>query len=317
MKTRFTQMFDLHHPIMLAPMGGVSGGALAAAVSNAGGLGMVGGGYADPDWLEAELGKVAEQTERPWGVGLITWRATRKAIDLVLSFNPHAVFFSFGDAAPCIDQVKRNNCPVICQVQDVKSARQAKAMGADLIVAQGSEAGGHGAARATLALVPAVVDAVAPVPVLAAGGVGDGRGLAAVLALGACGAVVGTRYCATDEALMHPGAVQRLMEASGDETQRTRVFDVVRGYEWPAPYTGRALRNRFVDQWDGHETSLKNDPEAARHYAEAQRRGDFDEALVWAGEDVDLIADQEAAAPLTERISHEADARLRALSQGL
>lgn len=317
MRNRFTRMFDLQHPVMLAPMGGVSGGDLAAAVSNAGGLGMVGGGYGDPKWMEAELDKVAGQTGRPWGVGLITWRATRRVVDLALSYEPHVVFFSFGDAAGHAERVKKQGCTLVCQVQNVQGAREARTMGADLIVAQGTEAGGHGAARATLPLVPAVIDAVDPVPVLAAGGIADGRGLAAALALGACGAVVGTRYCATPEALMHPDAVQRLVEAGGDQTRRTRVFDVVRGYDWPAPYTGRALKNGFVEQWEGREQALRNDTEAAHQYAESQQRGDFDQALVWAGENVDLITSLEGAGPLTRRISEEADACLRGLAQGL
>jgi len=114
-------------------------------------------------------------------------------------------------------------------VQGLGGAREAKAMGADFIVAQGAEAGGHGAVRSTLPLVPAVVDAVDPIPVLAAGGIGDGRGLAVALALGACGAVIGTH-----EALIHSLVAQRLVEADDDHTQRSRVFDIARGYDWPA-----------------------------------------------------------------------------------
>ncbi|MGH8745075.1 MAG: nitronate monooxygenase, partial [Burkholderiales bacterium] len=174
MKTPFSQRFGLTHPIMLAPMGSVSGGALAAAVSNAGGLGMVGGGYGDLPSMRRELETAAAAAKGPWGVGLITWRATREAVELALSFAPRAFFFSFGDAAPYADAVKAKGCALVCQVQDLRGAREAKAMGADFIVAQGAEAGGHGAARATLPLVPAVIDAVDPLPVLAAGGIADG-----------------------------------------------------------------------------------------------------------------------------------------------
>ncbi len=311
MKTRLSERFALSYPIMLAPMGGVSGGALAAAVSNAGGLGMVGGGYGDLNWLKRELERVAAATHSPWGVGLITWKATREAVELALSYKPRAFFFSFGDASPYVDAVKARGCALVCQIQDLRGAREARAMGADFIVAQGAEAGGHGAARATLPLVPAVVDAVEPVPVLAAGGIGDGRGLAAALALGACGAVIGTRYCATPEALMHSQAVRRLVEGDGDHTQRTRVFDVARGYDWPQHYTGRALRNRFIERWHGHEAALAADAAALDGYRSAQQRGDFDDALVWGGEVVDLIGAVEPAGALTVRIGREAEERLR------
>lgn len=314
MKTRFTEHFSLTHPIMLAPMGGVSGAALAAAVSEAGGLGMIGGGYGDLQWLRRELEAVAAATRAPWGVGLITWSATREAVDLALSFAPRAFFFSFGDAAPYADAIKAHGCALVCQVQDLRGAREAKALGADFIVAQGGEAGGHGATRATLPLVPAVVDAVDPVPVLAAGGIGDGRGLAAALALGACGAVIGTRYCATPEALMDPQAVRRLVEGEGDRTQRTRVFDIARGYDWPERYTGRALRNRFLERWHGREAELAADNAAREAYREARLRGDFDQALVWGGEVVDLIRAAEPAAALTERIGREAQEQLRRLA---
>ncbi len=313
MKTSLTERFALSYPIMLAPMGGVSGGALAAAVSNAGGLGMVGGGYGDLQWMKRELELAVAGTRRPWGVGLITWKATREAIALALSYKPHVFFFSFGDASPYADAVKAQGCALVCQVQDLHGAREAQALGADFIVAQGAEAGGHGAVRATLPLVPAVVDAVAPLPVLAAGGIGDGRGLAAALALGACGAVIGTRYCATREALLHPLAAQLLIEADGDHTQRTAVFDIARGYDWPRPYTGRALRNRFVERWHGREQALATDASALEGYRAAQQRGDFDEALVWGGEVVDLISSVEPAATLTERIGLDAAERLRRL----
>ena len=238
-------------------MGGVSGGALAAAVSEAGGLGLVGGGYGDPGWLERELDTVAGATGKPWGAGVITWAASEDAVRLILSYRPAAVFLSFGDPAPFGALVRQAGVRLICQVQDVAGARQAAAAGADVIVAQGTEAGGHGSRRATLPLVPAVADAVAPVPVLAAGGITDGRGVAAALMLGAQGAVVGTRFCATPEALYPDWAKKQLVDGGGDETSRTQVFDIARGLDWPDPYTGRALRNAFTDAWDGREEELR------------------------------------------------------------
>jgi len=311
--TALTKLFDLQHPIILGPMGNVSGGRLAAAVSNAGGLGLVGGGYGDPAWLRTELSCVRESTLRPWGAGLITWSATAGVLDLLLSYRPHAVMLSFGDPRPYAKVIKSAGCRLICQVQGLEEARLAKEAGADLIVAEGTEAGGHGGGRATLPLVPAVVDAVAPTPVVAAGGIADGRGLAAALMLGAEGALIGTRFYASAEALGHDRAKQRIVAARGEETARTRVFDLVRGYAWPANYTGRAICNGFMERWYGREDRLANVIETERAgYRAAALDGDFDTAVVWAGEAVDLIKSVESASALVERISAEAEAQLLA-----
>ncbi|HZD65787.1 MAG TPA: nitronate monooxygenase, partial [Acidimicrobiales bacterium] len=174
--------------------------------------------------------------------------------------------------------------------------------GADAIVAQGTEGGGHGGRRSTLPLVPAVVDAVAPTPVLAAGGITDGRGLAAALALGAHGAVLGTRFAATPEALGPAWTKARLVAASGDRTTRTRVFDAARGIAWPPAYTGRALANAFIDTWTGREEELAGDATARDAFAAAQREGDADQGLVWAGEGIDLLEDVAPAEELVARI---------------
>jgi nitronate monooxygenase len=313
-RTVLSQMFGLTYPLVLAPMGAVSGGELAAAVSNAGGLGLVGGGYGDPQWLARELEVVAAKSRGKWGAGLITWHASHEAVELVLSYRPHAFFLSFGDALPFIPAIKRAGCVLIMQVQEVGAAREAKAQGADIVVAQGTEAGGHGAARATFPLVPAVVDAVHPTPVLAAGGIADGRGLAAALALGAAGAVLGTCFCVADEALTHPQAKQRIVASEGGQTARTHVFDTARGYAWPSPYSGRALRNRFLAQWHDRDEALAANAEELARYRAAAQAGDFETALVFAGEVVDLIHRVEPAAAIVERIGSGAERWLRSTS---
>lgn len=317
-RTALTERFGLEYPIVLAPMGSVSGGRLAAAVSNAGGLGLVGGGYGDRDWMRKELSVARAEATRPWGVGLITWNTTTETVELALSYEPHAFMLSFGDPRPYAPAVKAAGCALICQVQDVEDAHAARAAGADVIVAQGTEAGGHGARRATLPLVPAVIDAVAPTPVLAAGGIVDGRGLAAALMLGAQGVLMGTRFYAATESLGHQWAKERLVAARGSDTRRTRVFDVVRQYRWPVPYTGRALRNAFLERWDGREEDLTAalDTEILAFRA-AVREGDFDTAMVWAGEAVDLISDVAPAAELVRRIDAEAEECLRRGSEFL
>lgn len=311
-KTRLTEMFGLQYPIVLAPMGSVSGGHLAAAVSNAGGLGLVGGGYGDAAWLRLELERVTKETRQPWGVGFITWSADRSLVELALRYRPHALMLSFGDPRPYASLIRSAGCKLICQVQDLEGARIAHETGAHIIVAQGSEAGGHGESRATLPLVPAVVDAVAPTPVLAAGGIADGRGLAAALMLGADGALIGTRFYASAEALGSDLAKQRIVAAHGDDTARTRVFDIVRKLDWPEANTGRALRNRFLERWNGRERELAAALEAEYpEYRDAARQADFNTAAVWAGEAVDLIKDVARAATLVARIGAEACVQLR------
>ena len=309
--TSLTKAFALAHPIVLGPMGGVSGGRLAAAVSNAGALGLVGGGYGDRAWLARELALVTANTSRAWGVGFITWSIGPGILEFALEHRPRAVMLSFGDPRPHARAIKAAGCVLICQVQGRDEAERAMEAGADFIVAQGTEGGGHGGRRATLPLVPAIADLVAPIPVIAAGGIVDGRGVAAALMLGAHGALMGTRFCASDEALGRDAAKRRLVEARGDETARTRVFDIVRGYAWPVPYTGRALRNAFMTRFDGREDNLVATLEReGAAYRDAVERDDFETALVWAGEGVDLITSVEPAGELVAKIGADAKARL-------
>ena len=312
-KAALTEAFGLKYPIVLAPMGSVAGGRLAAEVSNNGGLGLVGGGYGDPDWLREELSLARDEARRPWGVGLITWCATQEIVDLALSYEPNAFMLSFGDSGPYASVIKETGCKLICQVQDVEGALAAEAAGADFIVAQGTEAGGHGAEHAsTLPLVPAVVDAVDATPVLAAGGIADGRGLAAALMLGAQGVLMGTRFYASIEALGHEQAKEQIVAARGSETKRTRVFDVARGLEWPEEYTGRALRNDFLERWDGWEKELATAPDGEDEaFRKAEQEGNTDISMVWCGEAVDLISDVPAAAELVRRVGAEAEACLQ------
>jgi nitronate monooxygenase len=287
--TPAARLLGIRHPIVLAPMGNTAGAALATAVTQAGGLGLVGCGYADRGWVERELA-LADLSQV--GVGFITWslRGREAVFEQALARRPRAVFLSFGDPAPYLPAIRAAGSRLICQVQTVADAVRAAELGADVIVAQGTEAGGHGATRGTLALVPAVVDAVSPLPVLAAGGIADGRGIAAALVLGAQGAVVGTRFLATPESLMHPNGKARVVSGKGDDTLRTRVFDIVRGKDWPLHFTGRALRNAFTERWHGDEERLaRNLTTEKPRYAEASAAGDMNTSVVFAGEGMDLI----------------------------
>jgi nitronate monooxygenase len=314
LRTRLTERLGIRHPVLLAPMGFVSGGALAAAVSAAGGLGLIGGGYAEAEWLGHEFAAAGNQRI---GCGFITWAMARcpAALDEALRHAPAAVMLSFGDAAPFIPRIKNAGALVICQVQSIRQARQVLGEGADMIVAQGTEAGGHGGGRSTFPLVPAVADIVArsghDVLVVAAGGIADGRGLAASLILGADGALIGTRFLAATESLAAPAAKARVVSAGGDDTLRTRIFDIARGYDWPADYSGRALVNRFSRTWYGREdTLIAAGSKERRRYAAAAAAGDVDTALVVAGEGADLIHDIEPAEVILNRIVAEAELAL-------
>jgi nitronate monooxygenase len=303
-------LLGIQAPIVLAPMGSASGAALARAVSAAGGLGLIGGGYGDRDWVERQI---AEADFSQVGIGFITWslRGREDVFERALARRPRAVFFSFGDPSPYVSAVRAAGSKLICQVQTVADARTAADLGADVIVAQGTEAGGHGASRGTMALVPAVVDAVSPIPVLAAGGIADGRGIAAALMLGAKGVVLGTRFLVTPEALVHPNARARIVTASGDNTLRTRVFDIVRGRDWPHVYTARGLRSRFTEQWHDNEDALAlaMNREQPRFH-EALAKGDVENGMVLAGEGIDLIHSQSPAAQVMADLIRETQAAL-------
>ncbi|MEQ8251604.1 MAG: nitronate monooxygenase [Oceanibaculum nanhaiense] len=314
-RTRLTERLDLRHPIMLAPMALVSGGALASAVTGAGGLGMIGGGYGDADWLRRELAAAGNQRV---GCGFITWSLAQQPhlLDLALEHRPASVMLSFGDPAPFAPKVKAAGIPLICQVQTLAHAREALAAGADILVAQGTEAGGHGATRGTIALAPAVVDLVsrnAPETlVLAAGGIADGRGLAAALALGADGVLVGTRFYAAAESLAPDAVKRRITDIGGDDTLRTSVFDIVREKDWPKPFTIRGARNALTAEWQGREAELAAEGKGAvDRYNQAVSALDLEIMGVFAGEGADLIADVAPAATLLERMAAEAEAALK------
>jgi nitronate monooxygenase len=199
--TPLTALLGITHPILSAPMDVIAGARLTAAVSAAGGFGILGGGYGDQAWLEQETAKL-QDVSAPFGIGFITWSLAKRPelMDIALAARPRAIMLSFGDPKPFATKIKSSGALLICQVQDEGMALTALDAGADLLIAQGSEAGGHGASRTTIDIVPAIVDLVAGrVPVAAAGGIGDGRGLAAMMMLGAAGVLLGTRFYASQE----------------------------------------------------------------------------------------------------------------------
>lgn len=317
LETSLTKLLGISHPILLAPMDVVADARLTAAVSAAGGLGILGGGYGDEHWLARQLDLLGQSRAR-FGVGFITWSMMKqpKLLDLVLERKPAAVMLSFGDPGPLADRIKRTGALLICQVQSIAIAKEAVAAGADVLVAQGTEAGGHGASRGLVSLVPEVVDLFGPhVPVVAAGGIADGRGLAAALMLGASGVLMGTRFYATQEAAGAQAAKERIRAANGDDTLRSIVFDISRRNVWPAPFTGRCLRNAHADRWFGRELELMRHLEVeATRYAAARSDEDFDVAAVIAGESSGMIRDILSANEVVQRVVHEASALLAGIA---
>jgi nitronate monooxygenase len=317
LRTRLTERFDIEHPIISAPMGMVAGGRLAAAVSNAGGLGLIGGGYGNGGWLDREFSAAGNAKV---GCGFITWSLAQRPelLAQVLARQPAAVMLSFGPVADFAGQIRQSGVPVICQVQSMAHAREAVGGGAEVIVAQGGEAGGHSGNRSTFTLVSEVADYLtktAPDTLLvAAGGVADGRSLAAALMLGADGVLIGSRLVASSEALTPLGFHDAIIAADGDATVKTRVIDLVRNYHWPDEFSGRALRNDFVTRWHGHEDALTdaaaNGSETERYWT-AFTSGDADNAGVFMGEAVGLIHDVRPAAHIIEQMVAQAHGRLR------
>ena len=302
-----------------------SGGELSAACAKAGALGLIGGAYGDVDFtareysLAADLLADAPEALARIGCGFITWRMEedRSALDWLLdqAHKPAAIMLSFGDPRRIGKDITARDIPLICQIQTMAQLPDAVEAGASVIVAQGGEAGGHGMnaldGRSTFTLVPEIADWLAEhapeVILLAAGGVADGRGLAAALALGADGALVGSRLWASEESLAPSPAIERAIEADGDGSARSKTFDILREKNWPAEFDFRALRNRLHRDWEGRLEQLLASPgEAIADYKAGVAAGDYDRAHVTVGEGTGLIRRLGSAAEIVKAISEEA-----------
>ncbi len=323
LNTRFAQRFHLSTPIALAPMALATGGALAAACAQAGALGLVGGGYGDLGWTQREYNLATELLKNDavshnrLGCGFITWKLDEnaQALDWVLTQKPCAIMLSFGDPRPYAPRIADAGAQLICQVQRLDQVAQAIEAGASVIVAQGGEAGGHGAnaleGRSTFTLVPEIADYLAAhspnTLLLAAGGVADGRGLAAALLLGADGVLIGSRLWASTESLAASGAKEQAAQTNGDGTARSAVFDILRRKSWPAPYDFRAIRNDLHRSLENNVAALQANPDAARaDYDAGVKAGDFTRAHATVGEAVGLMTDIPSAQTLIERITQQA-----------
>jgi NAD(P)H-dependent flavin oxidoreductase YrpB (nitropropane dioxygenase family) len=326
-RTPLCDLVGIEAPVVLAPMGGAVTPSLAAAVSNAGGLGMLPLSWTAPDEIPAVVGETRRRTDRPFGVNLgLAW-GQRERLTAALAAGVRVVSFFWGDASALVGDAHAGGAVVFVTVGTAAEGQAAVAAGADVVVAQGWEAGGHvWGTVSTLALVPRVVDAVTPVPVVAAGGIADGRGLAAVLALGAAGAWVGTRFLAAREAAIHPDYRRRILAGGEADTFYGTLFD--RG--WPdAPH--RTLRNSTVEAWEragrpavgsrpGEDDEPASTPDGSpiNRYASstptAAMAGDVEPLPHWAGQGVGLVTREEAAADIVHSLVSEAEAAIASLA---
>jgi nitronate monooxygenase len=319
-RTRVCDLFGIDVPILNAPMASAAGGELAAAVSAAGGLGFIGAMGHDAAWLRLQIRLVRERTDKPFGVGYISHRLPQlpDLYEVAIEERVPVIAHSFADPAPFMAAARGAGVKVIAQVQNVAGAREAARAGVDAIVAQGAEAGGHTGFVSVLSLVPDVVATVAPLPVIAAGGIASGETLAAAFMLGAEGAWLGTAFLASPESMYSANKKQRIIEISAADTVLTRVFDLGRGEPWPEHIAARAARNAFVDKWEGREDQIRADrQEAGAELAAGVSTDDVTTAPVWAGTGVGQVVDRASASEVVRRIAAQAEDVMRERSRAL
>lgn len=319
--TPLCELLGIVHPILNAPMSGTATANLATAVSEAGGFGMIGGtSRGGPDWLRSQIRAVRERTDRPFGVGFISsFPGLDDLIQVALDERVTAINHSFADPTPYVAEAHRKSVKIFAQVQTVAQAKVAARAGVDVIIAQGTEAGGHtGSSAGTLALLPAVVDAVNPIPVVASGGIGDGRGVAAVLLLGASGAWLGTRFAASPQWGGRSWEQAAILAATVDDTICTSVYDAAFAAPFPEGIADRMLRNQFIAEWQGREAEIRQNRSLIQEQiAEAERQGDVDRAGISSGVSAGLIQNLEPAGEIVHRLIAEAEAVLQTRPQRL
>jgi nitronate monooxygenase len=324
LKTRITELLGIRYPIISAPMARMSGGRLAAAVSSAGGLGTFGGVTSatatGPDYIREQISYIRSQTDRPFGVGFITHfiPLSPQNFDTVLEENVPVILFSFDDPRPWLSRAKESGAATVCQVQTLEAARMAVAAGADILAAQGNESGGHSGVTHLLPFLVRLIDEFPDIPVIAAGGIGSGRSLAAVLAAGGEGAWVGTAFVATQEnnevAKIHK---DRIVQSDGEDTVYTEVYDIINtkirnSPSWPKGIAARVHNNRFIQEWNGREDELRARlDEIIPAYIDATQRGDRDTGPLYFGQSAAFVKAIRPAAEVLRDICEGAEQLLR------
>lgn len=303
-------MLGIRYPLALGGMSSVFAPELVAAVSNAGGLGTLGSTYLDPAKVRDGCATIRKQTDKPFGLNFLIFELIEENFAAALAQKPAVIAFAWPrpdqDVAALVKRSHDAGAKVTFMVSGVPEAVRAAEAGADIIVAQGTEGGGHVGWQGTFTLVPMVVDAVAPVPVMAAGGIADGRGLAAALALGADGVLLGTRFLATVESPIHQNYKKAILDSDGHDTVLTEIPDIAAAWHWPGAMS-RSRRNRFIERWAGREWDLrKNQAAVHAEVKEARARGDVDEAPLAFGQDAGLITDIPPAGEIIDRMVRQA-----------
>jgi len=315
-RTPLTRWFDLSTPVIGAPMAGVSGGALARAVSEAGGLGMIGVSGTHRSEFVTEQCAIPAEAQLPFGVGLMVWvLETRPDLfDATVAAQPSLVSVSFGDPTPYVQPLHDAGIAVCAQVNTTADAARAIEAGVDVLVAQGTEGGGHTGKRSTLPLLQEVLR-LTDRPVVAAGGIGTGAAMAGALVAGAAAVWIGTALLSCTEGLNKPSARERIRAATGDETVLTRAFDVAEGIAWPERWPGRALVNDFSRTWHGREEELVGNADARRLVEEGRRTGDPANAPLYAGEAVGLVTTERSATDVVREMDADAEKALSAAAK--
>jgi nitronate monooxygenase len=313
-KTPLTRWFDVTTPVIGAPMAGVSGGELARAVGLGGGLGMIGVSGAHSAEFVTEQCAIPARDLLPFGVGLMAWVLDDRPdlLAATIAAQPSLASVSFGDPAPYVGPLHDAGIAVAAQVNTVADVHRAVDAGVDVLVAQGTEAGGHTGHRATLPLLQEVLT-LTDRPVVAAGGIATGAGMAAALVAGAAGVWIGTPLLSCPEGLNSPAARARVRAAAGEDTVLTRAFDVAQGLAWPDRWPGRALVNDFSRTWHGREGELRQDPAACERVRAARRTDDLDQGPVYAGESVGLVTAERSATDVVRELDAAAEKALRAV----
>ena len=315
LRTRICALLGIEHPIVLGGMGGATSPELVAAVSTAGGLGVLGATRQNPEELARDAAAIRAATTRPFGLNLLLFMERPGQYEALLAARPKVISTAWAaleqDLGGYVARAHAVGALAMHMISTVAEAKVAARAGMDIIVAQGTEGGGHIGLMGTMPLVPMVVSAVAPIPVLAAGGVADGRGLAAALALGADGVLLGTRFLATDESPIAKGFKQAILDSDGHDTLVTDIPDVASGNTWPGAYV-RVRRNRFIEEWMGRDNELRRRrQEVSAQLRHAAQAGDPDRGAVMIGQTAGLIDRVEPAGDLVRQISRDAEAILR------
>jgi NAD(P)H-dependent flavin oxidoreductase YrpB (nitropropane dioxygenase family) len=314
-KTRLTDLLGIRHPIVLGGMSRATAAEVVGAVSEAGGLGTLGISSMTPEDIRTSCERIRSLTSAPFGLNALLFLVSAEQLDAMFACRPRVIATAWRrpeqDLRAVANRAHEIGAVHMHQADTLDEAKRAAEAGADVVVAQGTEGGGHVGVMATLPLARMVIRALPKVPVVVAGGIADGPGIAAAIALGADGVLLGTRFLATDEAPFPDGYKRAIVESDGHDTLISEIPDIVSGQVWPGAYA-RVRRNAFIKEWIGREGELRRRwREVLPQVQAARAAGDADRGTLLMGEDAGLIDSIEPAGGLVTRLAADAEAALR------